>query len=359
MILTRIVRLWNVSFRELNLMHRLTSTVTAVVKEAQSNPTLSVSIDPTTTVTGDTIDRPTKPSGLDSQAGTNGISRNSTKKSDPQALDESVDAPVSVQGKIVTGQGESEPATGGLSQQPDKADDSASNGVSNEIRAQLAAMSSTFAEKEKIERSPDLPLPADITNKTTKFLALSKVEQGHDREFLQLLEIQPVSVSTPKPLARPIQLEYDPEWLAILRTFAPELQVGGIQTDRVSHHRGDTHYRDRIVEERAWVDVNIKQDNLIVPQNFEITVERDDKGNALGQDEQEMPLEQTNPQTADFCKLIGIENQFDFSEEDRATRVAAGPAPEPEGGNFRGGRGRGFGRGRGRGGRGRGRRGRW
>lgn len=291
---------------------------------------------------------------------TNGKQADTTLETISQPLDESVDAPDSVQGKKVVVTVKSDAGTSDATEQPTQAETSTQNEIPDEIRAELAAISTTFAEKEKIERSPDLPLPADITNKVTKFLALSKVDQDHDRDFLQLLEMEPIMAnSTLTPFARPLQLEYDPEWLAILRTFDPELQVGGKHSDTVSAHRGDTYYRDRIIEERAWIDENIKPDDLVIPQNFRITVERDDNQNALGQDEKDMPIEQTNPQTASLCKLIGIENKFDFSDEERIERMTAGPAAQPDGGNWRGGRGRGGGKGRGRSGRGRGRRGRW
>lgn len=238
------------------------------------------------------------------------------------------------------------------------------NGVPEHLRAELEAMSTNFAPESKSEKSPDLPFPENITNKATRFLALSKPEKGHDRDFLQLLEIEPcVTTEDSKSPLRPLKLQYDPEWLAILRTFASELEVGAPPDDKVQAHRGDTFYREHIVQEEAWVKENVVDQGLLqVPENFVVTVQ-DDQADETNIKETDMPREQTNPQTIAFCHLIGIENKFDFSEEDRGARMAAGPPASKghgqghrsgRGGGSRGG-GRGDGRGWGRGGRGRGR----
>lgn len=230
-----------------------------------------------------------------------------------------------------------------LSRNNVQSEDDNKDDIPQDIRAQLAEMSATFAS-ENIERSADLPPSESITNKQTRFLALSKVEKGHERQFLQLIEIEPTNnMETSQKLKRPLKLSYDPEWLAILRTFASELQLGGSPNDKVPSHRGDTFYRDKIIEEEKWVKDNIVDKNLLmVPENFEITVEQDKPEDKIGNDD--MPREQTNPQTAKFCQLIGIDNKFDFSEEDRDVRMAAGAPP---GHTFQGGRHRGRGRGRG------------
>lgn len=247
-------------------------------------------------------------------------------------------------------------------------DDAAVANIADEIpehlRAELEAMSTNFAPKKEEERSPDLPFPENITNKGTRFLALSKPERDRDFEFLQLMEIKPYNdVEKSKSLKRPLKLQYDHEWLAILRAFASELEYGGSEDDQVQPHRGDTYYRDEITKEEEWVKENIVDKGLLqVPETFVVTTE-DDQDGAESIKEADMPREQTNPQTVAFCELIGIENKFDFSEADRDARMAAGaPASKGRGQghrtgqhhNNRGGGHRG-GRGRGRGGRGRGR----
>lgn len=234
--------------------------------------------------------------------------------------------------------------------------------VSDAMRAQLAQISDSFAPAASPQPvSAPLPLPEGIANSTTHFLALDKCERG--RDFLQLLEIEAISDKPSGCEARPYRLEYDQEWLAILRVFAPELKLGGDPGGRVPSHLGDTYYRERIIEEERWIAEHVVQPGkLTVPENFSVTGPVHNSEEELSNADK--PREYTNPQTSAFCELIGIENQFDISEEERDMRMARGPRPV-DGSFSRGGRGRGRGRGRGargwggrergRGGRGRGR----
>lgn len=219
--------------------------------------------------------------------------------------------------------------------------------VSDEMRAQLAALSSNFTQEERFEVSQSLPFPEEITNKKSEFLALGKCEPY--QEFLQLLIVKSTT-SPEQQIVRPLKLSYDPEWLAIQRVFAPELQLGGNPTDRVPPHRGDTYYRDRLVEEQAWVHEHVvTPGKLLVPENFSLTAPIYDPDLNVGPND--MPREMSNPQTSTYCELIGIENKFDISEEERDFRMQQGPRPEsadyiayhnrPRGGYGGGGRGRG------------------
>lgn len=231
--------------------------------------------------------------------------------------------------------------------------------VSEDMRAQLAALSSNFTQEEKVEVSPALPFPEAILNKKTEFLALGKCEPY--QEFLQLLEVKSIT-SPQEKVSRPLKLSYDPEWLAILRTYASELHLGGAPSDKVPLHRGDTYYHDKIVEESKWIDIHVvKPGKLQIPENFSITAPIYDPSLEVGPNE--MPREMTNPQTSAFCELIGVENKFDVGEEERDFRMQQGPRPESAGSiayHSRprgGGRGRGGHRGNGGGGGGRGGRG--
>lgn len=203
-----------------------------------------------------------------------------------------------------------------------------SNEVSEEMRAQLAALSSNFSQKsEEVKPSASLPFPTEITNKTTNFLALGKCEPY--QEFLQLLEIN--SITGPEmPINRPIKLSYDPEWLAIQRVFAPELNLGGHAHDKTPPHRGETHYREQILKEQEWITEHVvKAGRLEIPEDFSITAPVYDP--KLNVSPHEMPREVTNPQTTAFCNLIGIENKFDIPEEERDARMSQGPKPESAG----------------------------
>jgi lariat debranching enzyme len=261
-------------------------------------------------------------------------------------------------GNTVSQAGKSKPKEGEAKQE--------TNGVSDELRAQLPA---SFARPQpKVRKTPGQPVPKTIPNREVRFLALDKCLPG--RHFLQLSEIQPYHPESlaqypPGDASPRFRLQYDPEWLAITRVFHESLQFGHAAA-QTSPDLGEEHYLALIETERQWVEENIvKQGKLDVPKNFEITAPPHVHGTPEIVEEQ--PDEYTNPQTVAFCELMGIENLWHASHEEREERKARGPEPSTAGGfrggghRHRGGRG-GGGRGRGRGGGGRGRggrRGRW
>ncbi|KAH6851150.1 lariat debranching enzyme, C-terminal domain-containing protein [Chaetomium sp. MPI-CAGE-AT-0009] len=207
------------------------------------------------------------------------------------------------------------------------------------LRSQLPAAFARPARVSSARPIPGQPVPEGITNTTTRFLALDKCLPG--RKFLQLMEIPS---STPRPAAgKPagkLRLQYDPEWLSILRAFHPLLKFGD-RTAATPPDEGEAHYRPLIEEQRAWVEEHIvARDRLDVPDNFSITAPVHRPGvDAEVVDEQ--PLEWTSPQTAAFCEMLDVENYWDASETERKVRREMGPAPA----EFGGGRGRGGGRG--------------
>lgn len=240
---------------------------------------------------------------------------------------------------------------------------STASAVPEDLRAQLpAAFSKPTAPLKRL--LPGQPCPPTITNKTVRFLALDKCLPG--RKFLQLLDFSPPSSSqlSPSSTEPRYHLEYDPEWLAITRVFASTLILGD-RNAKPFPDLGEEHYRPLIEAEEAWVEEHIvKAGKLTIPENFEITAPV--HGIGMPESVQFGPQEYNNPQMAAFCELLGIENKFFATLEEKATRMAAGPAPaEPrrnggvrggagrgrggrDGGRGRGSnRGRGFGRGRG------------
>lgn len=242
--------------------------------------------------------------------------------------------------------------TNGMSHSDTKGISSTASAVPENLRAQLpAAFSKPRALPKRL--SPGQPCPPTITNKTVRFLALDKCLPG--RKFLQLLDVLPTSSSQSSPPSTEprYHLEYDREWLAITRVFAPMLVLGD-RNAKPSPDLGEEHYRSLIEAEEVWVDEHIvKAGKLTIPENFEITAPIHVMG--MPESVQFDPQEYNNPQMAAFCELLGIENKFFATAEEKAARMAAGPAPaEPRrGGGFRGGAGRGRGErdsGRGRGG---------
>ncbi|KAI9809165.1 MAG: hypothetical protein M1825_002455 [Sarcosagium campestre] len=230
-----------------------------------------------------------------------------------------------------------------------KEDDSVPESIRNQLPASFAAPTHELLPP----RTPSVL----ITNRTTHFLALDKCLPG--RKFLQLLEVEPVSEAA-APRDRDdegrLQLEYDEEWLAITRAFASDLHLGDDSVPQ-PRHLGFAHYHQLIDKEATWVKENIvAPGKLIIPHNFERTAPIYDVERGIANPPP--AVEYNNPQTAGFCELVGIENKFHATEQEKAERLAREPRPARGRGGFRGGRGRredvrGGGR---RGGRGRGRR---
>ncbi|KAI1442438.1 lariat debranching enzyme, C-terminal domain-containing protein [Annulohypoxylon stygium] len=206
---------------------------------------------------------------------------------------------------------------------PSALEDTTSTGdVSEQVRAQLPA---SFARPT--QRPPGLnpgqPVPPTITNKTVRFLALDKCLPG--RKYLQLCEVPPVpKADTTKSSNpdKPYALEYDPEWLAITRTFAPYLTIGGRHMSEAAPDLGESVYLPKIDEERAWVEEHIvSKGKLAVPDNWAVTAPPHRRGvDPEATDEQ--PDEYTHPQIVEYCELLGVPNLWDASPEDRAERKA-------------------------------------
>lgn len=234
---------------------------------------------------------------------------------------------------------------------PPKADTEKS-AVPEDLRAQLPASFAKPARPEK--KTPGQPVPPGITNREVRFLALDKCLPG--RHFLQLCEIHASDQTQPPPTETPTKtnegaptprfpLHYDAEWLAITRVFTPHLKIGD-PTALNPPDLGEAHYAPLIDAELAWVQENlVDKGKMEVPRNFEQTAPVHAEG--MPEIVHEQPMEYTNPQTAAFCEMLGVENLWGAGEGEREERRARGP---PEG-QFRGGRG-GRGGGRGRGGRG-------
>ncbi|KAJ5371364.1 Lariat debranching enzyme [Penicillium cataractarum] len=208
--------------------------------------------------------------------------------------------------------------------------------VTEGLRSKLPA---SFARPAASAESTQKKLEtADITNKLTRFLALDKPHNRDD--FLHLVKINPIKSTDAHASPETFRLEYDKEWLAITRVFANDLVLGDA-TAQVPANKGEEYYRARILEEEEWVEKHIVDEwRMQVPYNFQPSAPNFDPDVPLTTTEQ--PMEYTNSQTTEFCKLLDIPNKFDLTESEREARMNAGPRASGAG---HGGRGRGGGRG--------------
>jgi lariat debranching enzyme len=241
----------------------------------------------------------------------------------------------------------SQPATQQIEQETHSSTD---QGKAEDISENLRQQLPEGFQRPATEAARYGPLPDEIFNRQTQFLALGKCEEQRAcHEYLELMEV--FSVSDRGEAQSPFCLQYDPEWLAITRVFANQLELGNPK-GQIPADLGDENYKGQIEKEEAWVQEHIvDKGKLIIPQNFEITAPVYDPEVPIYN--KDMPPEYNNPQTAAFCELLDIENKFFLTPLEREQRMIDGPRPSRGGfGHGRHGQHRGRDNGwRGRGGR--------
>ena len=148
-------------------------------------------------------------------------------------------------------------------------------------------------------------------NKMTKFLALDKCLPR--RDFLQV-----VDVGTAKG---PLELHYDAEWLAITRLTNELMNITSNHTilpsspDEISKYKPS---KDQVQELQ-----NLLKNGLKVPENFVQTVPL---YNPKRHNKYASPKEVHNPQTSEFCEMLGgMENLFTAEGEREKVANANNP----------------------------------
>ncbi|KAK6331666.1 hypothetical protein TWF718_002212 [Orbilia javanica] len=142
-------------------------------------------------------------------------------------------------------------------------------------------------------------------NTKTHFLALDKLLPR--RDFLQILTVRS---RNPLPPSDPLRtrLLYDREWLAISRVFEPlDVSSGVGLSQYMKFAQNQKRVVKRVNEELQWVNSNIADENLVIPENWEQTAKAqfDDHTKAT-----KLPDLFKNSQTEKYCGLIEIENKW-------------------------------------------------
>ncbi|GFT86236.1 lariat debranching enzyme [Nephila pilipes] len=142
-------------------------------------------------------------------------------------------------------------------------------------------------------------VPHDDKNRPeTKFLALDKCLPR--RHFLQVLEINKKSDT--------VQIEYDPEWLSILRSTNHLLSTSRRNTYMPGQGSGDERWDFRPTEEEIQVVEKLFNGDFKVPENFCFTAPTYSPRETLAS-ENSLNF-YVNPQTENFCKILNITDPF-------------------------------------------------
>ncbi|KAK6524494.1 hypothetical protein TWF281_011401 [Arthrobotrys megalospora] len=175
----------------------------------------------------------------------------------------------------------------------------------SEDKKQKRPLQTLTSETVASSTSPTLYPSIPTTNTRTHFLALDKLLPR--RDFLQILTIPSRS---PLPTSSPLRtrLLYDREWLAISRVFEPlDVSSGVGLSQYMKFAQNEKRVAKRVNEELRWVNENISDEQLVIPENWEPTakLQFDDHTKATKQ-----PDGFNNPQTQTYCNLLGIENKW-------------------------------------------------
>jgi lariat debranching enzyme len=179
-----------------------------------------------------------------------------------------------------------------------------------------------------VKKSAPKSVSTAITNTATQFLALDKPGPGN--EFLEILEINGCAnlkqniqkQYMEKSPDGKFRLQYDEEWLAILRSSSETMDKS---VQDITSANLDTGTARQGTNDMQWIRDNITANGfLAIPNNFEIVAPANDPLNLESVDEQ--PPEYPNPQTEKLCQLLGIRNKFSACEsvEDEDSFVTFG-----------------------------------
>ncbi|XP_006636459.1 lariat debranching enzyme [Lepisosteus oculatus] len=159
----------------------------------------------------------------------------------------------------------------------------------------------------------------DSPPRTTRFLSLDKCLPH--RDFLQIVEIED------RPGA-PEQLEYDPEWLAILKATDELLNCTPCNWNTPENNGLHSRWDYTASEEAKQAVVRELGGDLHIPENFSVTVPVYDPSRPQPQ---LPPCYALNPQTTEFCATLGLTDIYARAgQAGRATEEREGESEEEE-----------------------------
>ncbi|MGH0162863.1 UNVERIFIED_CONTAM: hypothetical protein FKN15_064646 [Acipenser sinensis] len=164
----------------------------------------------------------------------------------------------------------------------------------------------------------------DLLPRATKFLSLDKCLPH--RDFLQIVDIE----QDPSASDR---LEYDPEWLSILKNTAGLVNTTA-RTWNMPENNGLFSRWDYSASESGLKEVQSDLGgDLCVPENFSATAPHYDPNNPQLQRE---PTYAVNPQTTELCACLGLTDPnacrtegVGWEEEEQEDNLSTGSAEEP------------------------------
>ncbi|XP_062996298.1 lariat debranching enzyme [Elgaria multicarinata webbii] len=167
---------------------------------------------------------------------------------------------------------------------------------------------------------------AGVQPKATKFLALDKCLPH--RDFLQIVEIahDPSASDT---------LEYDPEWIAVLKATNSLINVSPNYWNMPENNGLHAKWDYSVSEEDIEALLEEANHDLQVPRNFSAIIDSD--GANKSQQHRE-PVHRINSQTTEFCARFGLTDinsriqqlrEGDEEEEDEEEVDSTGSAEEP------------------------------
>ncbi|XP_066541930.1 lariat debranching enzyme [Hoplias malabaricus] len=158
----------------------------------------------------------------------------------------------------------------------------------------------------------------NTTPKTTKFLSLDKCLPY--RDFLQIVEI-------PDRPGSSDQLEYDPEWLAILKA-TDQIQKPSPSIWYPPENNGLHTRWDYSASEEAMMEVvSDLNGELSIPENFSLTVPAYDPSRPQPNT---APAYSTNPQTTEMCATLGLTDIYILAGQSGQGPGEGGGATEEE-----------------------------